>query len=171
MTPIGELRVAIPLGIVFYNLNSSLVYLVATIGNLIPVLFLLLFLGPVSGLLSKKFKLFERFFSWLFKRTRRKYNSKIEKYGVFALPLFVAVPLPITGGWTGSLIAFLFGIPFKKAFPSIAAGIMIAGVIVLLTTQAGITIEKYFGWQVLVGILLTAAIIWLMYNKSKNKKY
>ncbi len=169
MTPIGELRAAIPIGITLYNLNRFLVYTIAVIGNLVPVVFLLLFLGPVSSFLSKKFKIFESFFAWLFERTRRRYNPKIKKYGTTALPFFVALPLPVTGAWTGSLIAFLFGIPFKKAFLSITTGVIMAAVIVLLATEAGITVEKYFGWQTLIGVLLTISFLWLMYNKRKKR--
>ena len=108
MTPIGELRAAIPAGIYIHYLSPYTAYIIAVIGNLIPVIFLLLFLEPVSKWLSLKFKIFQRFFDWLFKRTRKKASSKIKKYGYPALVLFVAVPLPITGAWTGSAIAFLF---------------------------------------------------------------
>ncbi len=169
MTPIGELRISLPIALTIYQLNWAVAYLISVIGNLVPVILLLLFLEPVSAWFSKKFSIFQRFFSWLFARTRKKYNTKIEKYGYSALIIFVAIPLPITGGWTGSLIAFLFGISFRKAFPLITLGVMIAGLIVLLATQAGITIERYFGWQVLTGILLTIGLSWLILNKLKLK--
>ena len=163
MTPIGELRVALPAALTIYHLSLTKAYLISVAGNLVPVIFFLLFLGPLSKWLSKNFRIFQRFFSWLFKRKREKYNSRMEKYGYPALVIFVAIPLPVTGGWTGALIAFLFGISFKRAFPLIALGIMIAGGIVLGLTQAGITIEKNLGWQVLVGILavIGLSLIWL----------
>jgi len=90
------------------------------------------------------------------------------KYGYPALVLFVAIPLPLTGAWTGSLIAFLFKIPFKIAFPLISLGVIIAGVIVLALSLAGIAIEKYFGWQILVGILLIIGFIWLILKRIKK---
>lgn len=170
MTPIGELRASIPIALTLYQLNWGTAYLISVIGNLVPVVFLLIFLGPVSDWLSKKFPPFRRFFSWLFERTRRKYNSHMEKYGYPALIFFVAIPLPITGGWTGSLIAFLFGVSFKKAFFSIFLGVLIAGLIVSFVTLAGITIEKYFSWLALIGILLIIGIGWLIYNKKFKKK-
>lgn len=170
MTPFGELRLSLPIALSVYNLDLVSAYFISIIGNLIPIVLLLLFLEPVSSWLSKNFKIFEKFFTWLFERTRKKYNSQMEKYGYPALVLFVAIPLPITGGWTGSLIAFLFAIPFKKAFPLISFGVIIAGLIVLSVTQAGITIEKYFGWQVLIGLLLAIGFGWLLYNKIKNNK-
>lgn len=172
MTPIGEIRISLPTALTVYNLDWRMAYLISVVGNLIPVIILLRFLGLISDWLSKNFKIFQRFFSWFFKRTRKKYNYKMEKYGHPALLAFVALPLPLTGGWSASIIAFLFGIPFKKAFGLITLGIMIAGLIVLMVTQVGITIEKYFGWQVLVGLLLTIGFIWLMYKmyNINNKK-
>lgn len=167
MTPIGELRAAIPVAVAIYKLNWVLAYFVAVIGNLVPVILLLLFLKPISKWLSKRSKIFQRFFDWLFKKTRKRGEAKIKKYGYFALMLFVAVPLPITGGWTGSLMAFLFNAPFKKAFPAIAAGVLIAGLIVLAVVGAGITIEKYLGWQALIIILVIGLIVWLIYHKLK----
>lgn len=169
MTPIGELRASIPAGLSVYNLNWILVYLISVIGNLLPVILLLYFLKPVSNWLSKRFKIFQLFFTWLFKRTRRRYDHEMEKYGYPALIVFVAIPLPMTGAWTGALIAFLFGIPFKKAFPLITLGIMIAGIIVLVISKTGIVIEEYFGWQVLIGFLLLIGIIWLVASKVRNK--
>lgn len=171
MTPIGELRLSIPVALSVYRLDWWLAYLISVVGNLIPVVFFLLFLEPISRWFSKKFKIFQYFFSWLWNRTRKKYETKVGKYGCLALVIFVAIPLPFSGGWTGSLIAFLFGIPFKIAFPLIALGIIIAGFIVLLATQLGITLEKYFGWQVLAGFLLVIGFIWIMYNTIKNKKH
>lgn len=170
MTPIGELRVSLPAALTVYNLDWGIAYLISVVGNLIPVIILLRFLGPISDWLSKNFKIFQRFFSWLFKRTRKKYNYKMEKYGHLALLVFVAIPLPITGGWTASLLAFLYSIPFKAAFLSIALGIMIAGLIVLVVTLSGITIEKYFGWQVLYGLLLIAGLVYFGRNITRNKK-
>jgi len=170
MTPIGELRVSLPAALTIYHLDWGLAYLISVIGNLVPVVFLLLFLEPVFSRLSKNFKIFQQFSSWFSTRARKKYEARIEKYGRFALVVFVAIPLPLSGGWTGSLVAFLFGIPFKIAFPLITLGIMIAGLIVLLATQAGITIEKYFGWTALAGLLLAIGFCWLMYSIIKNKK-
>lgn len=138
MTPIGELRVALPIALTLYNMNWVWAFFISVLGNLVPVVFLLLFLGPVSRWLSDNSKFFRRFFIWLFERTRRKSNSKMEKYGPLALVSFVAVPLPLTGAWTGTIVAFLFGIPFKKAFSLIALGVVIAGGIMLALTQLGL---------------------------------
>jgi len=138
MTPVGELRVALPAGIFLYGLNWKIAFLISVLGNLIPAVLLLLFLGPVSKWLSNNFLFFNKFFSWLFERTRKKTNNRIKKYGDIALISFVAIPLPFTGAWTGAIAAFLFNIKFKRAFPLIALGIVIAGAIVLTIIKAGL---------------------------------
>lgn len=134
MLPISELRGAIPLALTVYNLSPLSAFALAVIGNIIPIIFLLLFLDWVSEYLSRHFYFFNRFFAWLFERTRRKHNHKFEVWGSLALIAFVAIPLPMTGGWTGAAAAFVFGIPFKKALPLISLGIVIAGVIVTLAS-------------------------------------
>jgi uncharacterized membrane protein len=129
MLPIIELRGALPLAINLFNINWPRAFLIAYIGNIIPVPIILLLLNPVVKLLSK-IGLFRRFFTWLFERTRKKGNEMIEKYEEIGLMAFVAIPLPGTGAWTGALIAFLFGLDFKKSLVVIAIGVFIAGVIV-----------------------------------------
>jgi uncharacterized membrane protein len=168
MTPVGELRAALPVALTVYQLNWLVAYFISVLGNLVPVVLLLLFLEPTSGWLSRKSNFFRKFFSWLFERTRKKSHSKIKKYGYWALIPFVAIPFPVTGGWTGSVIAFLYQIPFRIAFPLISLGVIIAGAIVLAATQTGIVIEKYFGWPVFFGILLTIGLICFIYQKLKT---
>lgn len=135
--PISELRGAIPVAIGVYGMDPLSAYALAVFGNLLPVVPLLLFLGPVSDWL-RRYRLFDIFFTWLFARTRRNHNERFEKYGILALTLFVAVPLPVTGAWTGCAAAFVFGIKFRHAFPAILAGVLIAGVVVTLVTLMGI---------------------------------
>ena len=198
MTLVGELRAAIPMGLTFYKLNPAAVYFLSVLGNLLAVFLVLTFLGAFSRWtssniypvrkpalpstsnkrhlywferqLSNGVYFFNRFFHWLFSRTRENYYDKVNKYGLYLLPFFVAIPLPVTGGWTAAILAFVFGMPFKKAFPLISLGILTAGLLVSLITFAGISVEKYFGWQVLLGLLLIIGLGWLMYN-LKNKKY
>lgn len=143
MIPIAELRVALPLALAYYKLPVLTAYFIAVLGNLFPVVFILLFIGPVSDWLIKRSRLFELFFKWLFERTRNKVIRRYEKYGLIALTMFVAIPLPITGAWTGSLAAWLFGIETKKAFSAIALGVMIAGVIVYLVTFGSLEIFNF----------------------------
>ncbi|MDI6860067.1 MAG: small multi-drug export protein [Methanocellales archaeon] len=129
--PISELRGAIPVAMM-HGFNPLTAYMLAVIGNLLPVVPLLLWLEPVSNHL-RRYKSWDKFFDWLFTRTHRKHNERFEKYGTIALSLFVAVPLPVTGAWTGCAAAFVFGIKFKHALPAILLGVLIAGVVVTLT--------------------------------------
>ncbi len=170
MTPVGELRAAIPVCLTVFHLNWLSCYLISLAGNLVPVIFLLLFLEPISKYFSQKFKICNSFFNWLFKRTRKRYHQSRIKYGYLALIFFVALPLPVTGGWTGSIIAFLFDIPFKIAFPLIALGIGIAGVVVTFATIFGLVLSKYSGWQALMVTVTVGIIIWLVYNRLKKQK-
>ena len=134
MTPIGELRVSIPLCLTILHQPWFLVFVISVIGNMIPPVFILWLFPKVSSWLMSHSKLMNKFFNWLFERTRKKAHDKIEKYGDLALIIFVAIPLPNTGAWTGTLAAWLFGIPIKRALPNILYGVIIAGVIVTIIT-------------------------------------
>ncbi|MDP8259272.1 MAG: small multi-drug export protein [Candidatus Aadella gelida] len=132
--PISELRGAIPLAIAM-DFTPIKAYFLGVFGNLVPVVPLLLMLKPVSERL-RHLPVFEKFFTWLFERTRKK-AGLIEKFEALGLILFVAVPLPITGAWTGCVAATLFKIRFRYALPAIIAGVLIAGLIVLALSLAG----------------------------------
>lgn len=134
MSPIFELRGSIPMALGAYHLPVLSAFLISVLGNILPVVFILLLLEPVSVFLSRRSRLLSRFFTWLFEKTRKKHAKTFETGRDIALMIFVAVPIPFTGAWTGALCAFLFGIPFKRALPAIAGGVVIAGVIVTLAT-------------------------------------
>ena len=133
MIPIAELRASIPFAIGIYKMGVAQAFILSVIGNMLPVVPLLLFLDPVSNWL-RRYSLFDRFFNWLFARTRR-YNERMEKYGAQGLTPFVAIPLPVTGAWTACAVAFVFGFRFRYAFPAILAGVIIAGIIVTLSVM------------------------------------
>lgn len=133
MSPVIELRGSIPIALEMYHLPLWSAYFFSVLGNMIPVL-LLLFLGVVSSELSRHFPILGKFFSWLFLRTRKKHERAFELFRDFALVVFVAIPLPFTGAWTATLVAFVFGIPLHRAFPLILLGVIIAGVAVSLIT-------------------------------------
>ena len=133
--PILELRGALPVAINLFHFPWYYAFLLAIIGNLVPVPFILLFLNALSRLLSK-INVFKNMLNWLFERTRRR-GQIIERYERIGLTLFVAIPLPVTGAWTGSLAAVLFGLKFKHAFLSIFIGILIAGTIVTCLSLLG----------------------------------
>jgi len=132
MLPVSELRGAIPWAILPQGGGMGLreAYVLAVLGNFIPVMPLLWGLGPASNWL-RRWRIFDRFFVWLFARTRRR-GKLVERYEALGLILFVAIPLPVTGAWTGTVAAFVFGVRFWYAVPAIVAGILIAGVVVSL---------------------------------------
>lgn len=134
MLPFAELRASIPLAIAAYGLPPITSFCWAVMGSFVPVVFLVFLLEPVSRFLSSHFKPLAHFFDWLFKRTRRQHSRKFEHFEEFALIIFVAIPLPMTGGWSGSVAAFVFGIPPQKSLPLIGIGLLISGVLVTFST-------------------------------------
>jgi uncharacterized membrane protein len=133
--PIFELRGALPVAINLFHFPWYYALPLAIIGNLLPVPVILLFLDAISRCLSKV-GFFDRFLRWLFEQTRKRVGV-IERYERIGLALFVAIPLPFTGAWTGSLIAVLSGLKFKHAMLSIFIGILIAGIIVTCLSLLG----------------------------------
>ena len=132
MVPVIELRGAIPIG-VGLGVPLPVVLLTAMVGNLVPVPVLILFTRQVFRWLRQKSAWLERLVS----RLERKAASKeqlLKRYELMGLCILVAIPLPGTGAWTGALVAAMFDIRLKYAFPVIALGVLIAGVIVSLVT-------------------------------------
>ena len=137
MIPVFELRGAIPVGVAA-GLPFWMVFLTAFLGNLLPVPFLILFTRRVFEWLRTKSALLERFVSRLEGKAATK-EDLLKKYELLGLCILVAIPLPGTGAWTGSLVAAVFDIRLKHAFPAIALGVLIAGIIVSVVTY-GVTI-------------------------------
>ena len=161
--PIAELRVSIPIAITQLDFSWYYAYLLAVIGNMLPVPFILLFLEGATRLLSRV-PLFKKWLDWLFERTRQR-GKIIQKYKRIGLVLFVAIPLPVTGAWTGALAAVLFGIGFKQAFFSIFLGVLIAGVIVTCLTMLGWT------GAIIAGIALCGlAVFWLLRSRNRQSE-
>ncbi len=126
--PVVELRGALPIAINLFHMPWYKAFCLAVIGNLLPVPILLLFLDSLAKAVSRV-GVGRRVINWVFSHTRRQ-GKTIEKYEKIGLTLFVAIPLPITGAWTGSIAAFLLGLRLRYAFLSIVIGVVIAGAIV-----------------------------------------
>ncbi|WP_343209001.1 small multi-drug export protein [Anaerolentibacter hominis] len=129
MVPILELRgglLAAPL----LGISIGPAVLICVVGNILPVPFILLFITPIFNWL-KKTRLFRPMVEKLENKTMKK-KDKLEKYEFLGLMLFVGIPLPGTGAWTGALLASLLGLKFKKAFPAIVLGILLATVIMCI---------------------------------------
>lgn len=140
MAPVSELRGAIPYAIAVGHMSWQDALVISVVANFVPVIPLLYLIGPVSRYLMR-WPFFDRFFTWLFARTRRK-GKLIERFEVVGLMLFVAIPLPITGAWSGVVAAFLFDVRKRFAIPAIFGGICIAGVIV---TLAALGVISFWG--------------------------
>lgn len=128
--PVLELRGAIP-----YGVANGLPYLgvlaVSVIGNMLPVPFIILFVRKIFDWMKKKSKFLAGIAEKLEKRAENKMDV-IEKYEMLGLFILVAIPLPGTGAWTGSLISALLGLRLKNAFPMILLGVLTAGVIMMI---------------------------------------
>lgn len=140
MVPVGELRYTIPWAILNYDMHWYHAFPLAIAGNLLPVPFVLWFLGPFVRLLSRAERL-DRIIQWVFARTRRR-GRLVERYGPLGLVVFVAIPFPGTGAWTGALLAFLLGIELRRAMVCIALGVLAAGTIVTLLTLFAVEVAR-----------------------------
>jgi uncharacterized membrane protein len=141
MLPISELRGAMiyaasPLG----DLPLREALPISIVGNLIPILPILLLLGPISEWCSKV-PIGKRFFDWVFARARSK-SEKVKRYETLGLTLFVCIPLPVTGAWTGAAIAFVLGIRTRNAFLAISAGVFLAGMIMSVVAYGSAALLK-----------------------------
>ena len=137
MFPISELRGGIPLAIIKYDYTCLQAYLICFLANIAIVPPILLLLNWAENWL-KKYSWGERFFNWLWGRIRKgNREEKLKKYGTIALIPLVAIPLPVTGAWTGSLLAYILNLDKLKAFLFISLGVAIAGVI-MCAAAAGI---------------------------------
>jgi len=144
MIPIVELRGAIPVAILLHDMNPLLAFFCAVVGNLIPVPFIIIFIRKIFAWIRKCFPKLNR----LIDRLEKKGESKREtvlKYGFWGLFIFVAVPLPGTGAWTGALIAAMLDMRLKRAFPSILLGVVTAGIIVTVLVSMGLA--AYVGFS------------------------
>ena len=131
MLPFVELRGSIPVGIFYFHMAALPVFMISIFGNLIPVPFILLFFEKVERWL-RKYPRWASVMDRIFEKTRKKASKKVEDYEALALIAFVAIPLPGTGAWTGSLIAYLFGLDIKRSFFYVVIGVLIAGIAVTL---------------------------------------
>ena len=143
MIPIIELRGAIPLGAAL-GMPWWLNYICAVVGNMIPIPFILLFIRKfIAWMTASRVKFFNKIGGWL-TRKAEKNREKIEKYSFWGVCLFVAIPLPVTGAWTGSLVAAMIDMKFWKALLSCLFGVMIAGVIMTLASYGVVAAFQIF---------------------------
>lgn len=132
MVPVLELRGAIPIGTA-YGLDLWTAIFVSILGNLVPVPFIIIFIKKIFAWMRRRMPRLDGLVTGLEKRAADK-SETVEKYAFWGLFILVAIPLPGTGAWTGSLVAAMMDMPMRKAFPAIALGVVGAGIIVAFVT-------------------------------------
>lgn len=137
MIPWIESRYVIPYALWEFNWELWQVFPLAILGNMMPIPFVLLFFKFVEKFL-RRFRFWTKIMDWLFKRTRERADGKIIKYEYLGLIIFVAFPLPFTGAWTGSLIAYLFDLKFSKSLLTILLGVIISATITVILYSTGL---------------------------------
>lgn len=133
--PVTELRASIPVAVKVYNLHPFLAWFYSVMGTFFAMVLIVFLLDPVSAFLSKYVDFFKKFFDWLFEHARKKADKKIKKYGLWAVFILAATPIPLLGGLTGALAAFVFDFPAKKSLPLLLLGTMVSGAIILGITM------------------------------------
>lgn len=165
--PVVELRGAIPMGIVM-GMSPINSFILSFAGNILPVI-------PLLIIMPWLFKFFERVpafrqrWGQLIERTRKK-GHQVEKYGALGLLIFVAIPLPGTGVWTGSILAYIMGVNFWYSFIALTSGAFLAGIAVTLATVGVVQAYKYlFSLEVLAGIGLVLIVIWWLIKRRRRR--
>ena len=139
MIPIIELRGGVPFGVAVLGLPSYLAFPAAVIGNLIPAPFIIVYIRRVFELMRKYLPWLNGIVDKLEKKAHLK-GQKVQKYQYLGLWLFVAIPLPGTGAWTGAMAAAFLDMRLKKAMPAITMGVLTVGGIMLALTHVGVNL-------------------------------
>ena len=131
MSPIVELRGAIPLAIKVYGLPIWQAFFLSVLGNLVPLLGIVFLGRPIADWLSKQCQCFKKFFDWLFGKIGKKANSLLGKVGRdLTVLVLTAIPIPFVGGWTGAIAAILLDAPKPRAAIMVILGTILSGIIV-----------------------------------------
>ena len=137
MLPVVELRAAVPYGIAL-GLNPFLVYLLSVVGNMLPAPFIVVFIRRIFAWMKTKSKKLGKIAEKMEAKAAGKMD-KVRKYEMLGLFVFVAIPAPGTGAWTGALIAAMLEMRLKQALPPILLGVLTAGDI-MLAISGGISL-------------------------------
>lgn len=146
MLPIFEVRGALPLALFYYHFAPVKAYFLSVLGNLIPIIPVLFGLNFITEYFGGKFYYLNLFLNWLYNKTRERHGEHFKsfKWATFALFVFVAIPIPFTGAWSGIVAAIVFGIPFWRAVMAISSGVAVAGIIVFAISFFGMNVGVLF---------------------------
>lgn len=151
MLPIVELRGAIPVGEVLFRLPLWKTLLISIAGNMVPIFLVVLLLERLVVWLGRV-AVFRRFFEWLFRRTRSR-SGVIARYEFWGLAVFVGIPLPGTGAWTGAVAAVVMGLPYWRSLLAIFLGVLMASAVVTM-----LSILRMWG-AVIAGAALAVVVV------------
>ncbi|MBI2139284.1 small multi-drug export protein [Candidatus Woesearchaeota archaeon] len=143
LLPFLELRASIPFGILKTELHWLWVFVICVIANIVIGIILFFIIGFMVRLLTR-IKFIDRLYQARIMRLQKKLHPLIEKYGDWALAIFIGIPAPGTGVYSGALAAYLLGMDFRKFIWANAVGVLIAGVIVTAVTLSGVGIFQFF---------------------------
>ena len=138
LLPFLELRASIPYGVFKTDFSLLTIFLVCTIVNILLAPLLYIFLDKFVHLFLK-IRIIDRYYQKMITRTQRKVRPSVEKYGILGLAIFIGIPLPGSGVYSGALGAYLRGFKFKDFLTAAAIGVMTAAVVVILISVAGNT--------------------------------
>lgn len=142
LAPISELRGAIPWALA-RGMGIVPAFLLCVSVNALVGPLAWVFLATLHGLLNR-WRAYAVVFERVVERARRKVHAAVERWGYWGLAVFVAIPLPLTGAWTGTLGAWVLGMRARKALPAVAAGVLVAGIVVTLVAALGIEALSFF---------------------------
>ena len=132
MIPVVELRGGVPFGVTA-GLGVPAAYLAAVIGNLLPIPFIIVYIRRIFQWMRQKFPRLDRMVDALERKAHLK-GKTISRYKYLGLAIFVAIPLPGTGAWTGALAAAFLDMPLRRAMPAIILGVLTAGIVISILT-------------------------------------
>ena len=164
MIPWFESRYVIPFAIVDLGWDWWRVFPIAVAGNMLPIPFVLLFFHHVEKFL-RRWKSWAGFLDRMFSHTRRRADAKIRRYEHLGLLVFVAFPVPFTGAWTGSLIAYLFDLKFGRSLVTIFIGVIRAAAVMTIITLLGVDLVYIFMGVIVAGVVMAV----LFYYGLKNQ--
>ena len=142
--PFLELRVSIPLGYLQFGLSIYEAILISSLGCILTASIVLKLLPIFVHFFENHLPIFDRIMKKIFEKTRHEHSHKMAVVGEIFLILFVAIPMPGSGSWSGVLIAYLFGIPYKKAIAIVGLGVLFSALLVSILTIFGHQIWKFF---------------------------
>jgi uncharacterized membrane protein len=169
MLPISELRGALPTSLILFKMTDFEALFWSILGNILVIPFVFFLLSLLQSKIISRISFLKSFSEKFLAFLKKRANSKnIEN--LVGLTLFVAVPFPLTGAWTGTIISYFLGIPFKLAFLSISVGVLLSAILVFSLTKTGILIEKSFGLSGLF-LFLLALSLFLVFSQKNKKSY